>query len=402
MIYSAYNFFISGLIIISSLVLTISIFKKNKEDLHIAILIFFWHLFFAYVHHYYSLYYNYASDSYNYYFGTLENSFSSWLSFNLLNVGSNFVKNIVYIFHRLISFSYFNVFLLFSMIGYYGVLLLYKNLVKISNNHYKLIILSLALMPSMNFWTCGISKDLITFFSLNYFLYTTLRRNRINFFPLVITIFLISLVRPYVALILLFSYFISLLFKRRKILKDYLMLSTSLIFSFFLYLIFETIYGIKINFFTLNSTYNSLIQIIENRQVYNINASSFIDLRSMNFVEKIFAYYFRPFPLEANNLMQILVSIENLYFLLLFIFVSIFSIKFIYRNIFKPEVIFRNINYKYFVNILYIVMLTILLSQTTANFGIASRQKYMLLPFIYFMIFTFMFKNKSDKNLNTK
>jgi hypothetical protein len=76
--------------------------------------------------------------------------------------------------------------------------------------------------------------------------------------------------------------------------------------------------------------------------------------------------------------MLLIISFENLFLMLVLIYLFI---NFRISLFFKKK---KNID---FVVLLYIIISTILLTQTTSNLGIAFRQKWMILPFlIYFLV----------------
>lgn len=392
MIYSLYNNSISVIILALTLALSLSIFKKNNQNLSVGILIFLWHFLFVLIHYYYSLFFNYASDSYTYYHSTLSNPLSKWFTANLLNVGSNFIKNFVYIFHSFINLSYFNVFLLFSMLGNLGLIYLYIILIEKIKKSYSIFILTLILLPSMSFWICGINKDVIVFFGIIFFLWNLIKEKNINLLGISISIFLIFLVRPHMAIILLLCIFFGLIIKFKKRISEFLYLFLCVMLLPFLYFQFERIYGLKINFSSVNLFFESISGIIDNRQLLDLNSS--LSLETMSFIEKYFTYFFRPLPYEVNNFFQLYISIENTFLLLILFFLFIFNIKTFFKNIKKL------FNYKLFIIILYVATSSYLLSYTTSNLGISSRQKFMVLPFIFFIITYFFSNNKLE--LNTK
>jgi hypothetical protein len=68
----------------------------------------------------------------------------------------------------------------------------------------------------------------------------------------------------------------------------------------------------------------------------------------------------------------------------LFLIFLFFIIKNFSKNIKKL------LNYKIIIIIMYVSILSFLLTNTTSNLGISSRQKFMLLPFIYFILAYFL------------
>ena len=109
---------LSIFLIFAGLVFTNFLSKKIKIDNFRSNIIYIWHTFFAVLYYYYSL--NRPSDSKSYYIEGISSSYN----FTLFGLGSEFVKNIIYIFNHLFEFSYFGYFILFSIFGAIGLILI--------------------------------------------------------------------------------------------------------------------------------------------------------------------------------------------------------------------------------------------------------------------------------------
>ena len=102
----------------------------------------------------------------------------------------------------------------------------------------------------------------------------------------------------------------------------------------------------------------------------------------------MFAYLFRPLFIDAHSVLQLLASFENL-FLLILIFKWLSSIKFKIRKWYK---ILKEPDKILFV---YLIVGWIVLAASMYNLGLASRQKYMLLPVLFILIFRDLHYNKN-------
>tara|TARA_Y100000389_G_C17429468_1_gene501665 strand:- start:1501 stop:1857 length:357 start_codon:yes stop_codon:yes gene_type:complete len=114
----------------------------------------------------------------------------------------------------------------------------------------------------------------------------------------------------------------------------------------------------------------------------------------MNIFTQLFTYLFRPLPLEAHNIFAVLTSFENIIFLFLFV-VGIMK-KFNGKTVSAHP----DINTSFF--LIYGVTTLLILSMTTANFGISVRQKWMFLPFFIVLLISFITQRKkyiSNTNL---
>ena len=124
-------------LIFAGLVFTNFLSNRIKIDNIRSNIIYIWHTFFAVLYYYYSL--NRPADSKNYYFEGISSSYN----FTLFGLGSEFVKNIIYIFNHLFEFSYFGYFILFSFFGAIGLILIDSVILKLTK-HNKNILLILA------------------------------------------------------------------------------------------------------------------------------------------------------------------------------------------------------------------------------------------------------------------
>ena len=95
---------------------------------------------------------------------------------------------------------------------------------------------------------------------------------------------------------------------------------------------------------------------------------------------QMFTYVFRPLPFEAHSIVALITSIENTILLILFMYIT-------FKSKFNFTVLFRNQNLWLFT---YAFLTCTILALTTANLGIATRQKWMFMPiFIYLLIYAF-------------
>ena len=101
-----------------------------------------------------------------------------------------------------------------------------------------------------------------------------------------------------------------------------------------------------------------------------MGGGSSVDISAMNPVFRIFSYLYRPLPIEASGFGQLAESIDNV---ILIGLTAIGVFAFLRAGPFR---VFRT----YSIPILYGLACLGLLSQVTANLGLASRQKWMLVP----------------------
>ena len=146
-----------------------------------------------------------------------------------------------------------------------------------------------------------------------------------------------------------------------------------------------------ISYYPFNINLNILSDFINIRENKFISETAGVNISNMNPIVKIFTYLYRPLPYEINNYFQLYVSIENV-FLILLSLIGIFGFIF-----FNSKII---TNQSIIMLVLYTIITVIILSFTSANLGINSRQKWMILPVILVLIFQFSPFNK--KNFHKK
>lgn len=105
---------------------------------------------------------------------------------------------------------------------------------------------------------------------------------------------------------------------------------------------------------------------------------------------QMFTYIFRPLPFDAHSALALFTSIENTIFLFLFLYI-------LYKARFR-----RIIEGKNFWLFTYVFLSCTVLALTTANLGIATRQKWMFMPIIIYLILYSFYKFKYERNKSHK
>ena len=240
------------------------------------------------------------------------------------------------------------------------------------------------LLPSVSFWSSALGKDAIAFMATGLTLWAALNlRDRWKLLALAITIMLV--VRPHVGGILLAALSISFF-----LLGNFSFFKKAL-FSAASVLVMVLLLPVLLKFVGLDEGANldSVNQQIEKRQGYNQHGGGSIDISQMSLPVQMFTYMFRPLPYEVKNLFGLLTSIENLFlmFLLLLAIPSIFSHKI-------KMLVYDEKENRLFL-LIFMLLTWMILAMTTANLGIASRQKWMFTPIFLYFLFVLL----ADKSL---
>jgi amino acid transporter len=112
----------------------------------------------------------------------------------------------------------------------------------------------------------------------------------------------------------------------------------------------------------------------------------------MNLLFQLFTYIFRPLPFEAHSVFSLFASIDNVLILVIFI-LSLLSIIFLKRQ----NLNLNHPNENRWFLLIFSSGLLVILSLTTANLGIAVRQKWMVLPMLLYFAFLCMRVRWSDQ-----
>lgn len=223
-------------------------------------------------------------------------------------------------------------------------------------------------MPSLSFWTSGIGKDAIALLSVSLFLWsaTALAKRR---YACAAAVLLILPVRPHVAGLMLIGILVGILVTPNlKVTTRLAMTVGSAIAAFFAIPIAMVYAG--------TTQFATLAEYITDRQTKNTMGGSSLDITGMNPAMRLFTFVYRPLPREASGAEQLAASIENM----LLIGVTILGLILIYRA--GPLRVFR----RFSISATYGLTCVVLLSQVTANLGLAARQKWMALPALLFVV----------------
>lgn len=357
------------LIFISS-VFVIEYSKKHGLNLSISISIYIIHFIMTVFYWQFSIANNTDSSVY-YNMALVEKNI-----FNTLGIGTNFIISITFPLVQYLGFNYFNCFVFFSFCGLIGFLKLYKLLDILDRDKIKQfnirIIYIILLLPQFHFWTCALGKDSLSFLATILIIESVLKNNKFVYsVQFILSVALLFLVRPYLFIFLILAFVISrIIYGKTHVL--YKISFSFLIIGLFLFFKESLLLYFNIEDFSqksMDSTINFYSEYSQDR------SGSFIDPASTNFFMLVFSYLYRPFFYDAKGALQLFSSIENL--LLLVIFIKFLSLNFI-KYIFKDSILLFLMTY-FFINL-------IIKSLTLYNLGLASRQKYIIIP-VFFIAF---------------
>jgi len=371
--------FTSFLVFVLGGLLIISVAKKMLVTTQFSLAIYLWHTVFCIVYLIYTL--KNPADAKRYFN-------SNNLNFIEFSPGTKAVELLTSLL-RYFDLSYLGCFLFFNIIGTIGLLAFagaLKSVTYNSNKKIKIIALILILLPSVSFWSAGIGKDAISFMATGLALWAALNLKKRQGI-LVFSILAMLLVRPHIAGMMLIALSIAILFDKNVNLQIKIGLT---IFSIIASAVMVP-YALKYAGVGENVNAEKLEGYFDKKQNHNLAGGSSLDITSMPLPVKMFTYLFRPLPHEAHNITALLASLDNIMILLLFVI----SIK--HLNNKKLKLDLANRKFLWF----FAIITLIILSLTTANLGIAMRQKWMFMPmFIYLLISALALSNTHHKKSN--
>lgn len=361
--------------VVLGLIICLSFRKKFGLSVTQVCAYFAWHTITCILFFYFAM--SNVSDSELYYI-------ESFILKDGFELGTQFVIYFTSIFSRGLGMSYLGVFLIFNTIGAIGVLAFAGALKELSIDK-KVWVGRLAVflpfLPGLNFWSSGIGKDAITFAGAGIISWAILKfdkRYTVAIFGVACFLF----ARPHIAGLLLAGFAASIIIMwHTNILKKLLVSAIILPIS-----VSGLYFGAEYSGLGSGANVAVLQEYVGDRQGQNLDGGSSFDLTSMGLSNKLFAYAFRPTILQASGPLAMIASIENLIVLLLLCFAVL---KFFLNQR-------RAHRFAVFFIVTFGFSCWFVLAITTANIGIALRQKWMFLAFLIPLAFLYAPRRNFD------
>lgn len=372
-----YQYLLLPTVLIIGWVVCILVGAKRKGELLTVSIIYFWHTLFSCYYWYYTI--TNTADAVGYYRESFDWEFS-------LYPGTEFLMTFTSIFTRGFESNYLNTALVFNIFGSLGLLLFYQTLKPYLASLNKFWLL-LIFAPSMSFWSAGLGKDSLSFLATCLFIFSIVKQQKVLLW-VPVAFLIMFMVRPHIAFMMMVSYVIYFLISSRAHLILKLLILPVIAGAVILSLGFIQRYvGLQ------DVSVTGLGSYVGQRQSYNLEGGSSVDIASMSYPMQMFTYIFRPLPFEAHSVVALLTSFENTIFLGLFIYL-------LFKTRLKLGYYVKGKNLWLF---LYAFFTCSILAVTTANLGIATRQKWMFMPvLLYLLVYAFYFyKNRNiDKSMS--
>jgi len=285
--------------------------------------------------------------------------------------------------------NYFINTLIFVFLSFIGLFAIYKVLAEYFTQNHLVLAFSVFLMPSTAFWSSAILKESLVFFSLgglvfsvNQYLKKTTPKTILSIF--VFSIFL-AFSKMYILIIALPALISVILSKHLKnIKKGIIFIAIPILFIIFY---FFSEYLIPYNFSEITvakqhdfiNMINSYTNVGSRIEIPRLEDSFSSFLRHTP--NALFNCLFRPHIFEAHNFTSMLAAIENL----LIVIILLLTLLFFKKNQFHTWLWF---------SLSFSTMLFILIGLTTPVLGALVRYKVPALPFLLFLLISFIDFNK--------
>lgn len=359
--------FISALLVFFlGLTLAIVIRRYFNATIKRTSALYFWHTLFSIVYAVYVV--NAGGDAVGYYTRSLHD-----VVFSLGTRGIDFFTSFL---TQGLGLSFIGCAMVYNIFGFIGLLAFDAALRKVSFNKSKniqLLATVIVFLPSVSFWSSGLGKDAISFMAVGLALFSALNLSK-HIILMVVAIILMLLVRPHMAGLMVMGLTISFMLQ-----KGVPLISRVVLGGISLGVI-AVLIPFALNYAGVgeNVDADQLGEYIDKRQGYNTQGGGGLDISSMSLPMQLFTYMFRPLPYEAHSIAALLASLDNIILLYLFVF-GFYSL---IKKRLSPELELHNRTFMW----CYAFGAWIILAMTTANLGIAMRQKWMIAPMLIFLL----------------
>jgi len=355
------------LIFIAGLIMAVVVRRFFRASLSRSVSLYLWHSLFCVIYLAYIL--NYGGDASGYF----RLSFQPDIDFAFGTYGVRFIVSFL---SQGLGLSFLGCSLVFQFFGFIGLLAFDGALREVTWNksrNIRLLATLVVFLPSVSFWSSGLGKDALSFCAMGFALWAALSFRR-RWCLLVVAVLLMLLVRPHMAGMLGLGLAGSFVFQRGIPLPQRMVLGGIALVA----AVFLVPFGLNYAGVGEDAGAEDVMQYIEGRQGHNLKGGGAVDISSMSPPVQMFTYLFRPTLIEVRNLFSLAAAVDNTILLFLFIAGGLALVR-------KPLPAHLLAHNRMFLWI-YSLGAWLILAMTTANLGIALRQKWMFAPMLIFLL----------------
>lgn len=364
---SGLQLFSAFLVFLAGGVLALLLRKVFRISAARATALYLWHSLFSLVYLVYVS--NFGGDAIMYFRSSLYDD----LGFSFGTLGVRFVVSYL---SQGFGLSFLGCSLVFQLFGFIGLLAFDGALREVTwdkSRNIRLLATLIVFLPSVSFWSSGLGKDALSFCAMGLALWAALRLKQ-RWWLLAVAMLLMLLVRPHMAGMLGLGLAGSFVFQRGIPLPQRVVLGGIALAA----AVFLVPLGLNYAGVGEDAGAEDVMQYIEGRQGHNLKGGGAVDISSMSPPVQMFTYLFRPTLIEARNLFSLAAALDNTILLFLFVAGGWALIK-------KPLPAHLLAHNRMFLWI-YSLSAWLILAMTTANLGIALRQKWMFAPMLIFLL----------------
>ncbi|WP_062810830.1 hypothetical protein [Alcanivorax sp. NBRC 102028] len=355
------------LIFIAGLVAAVILRGYFRASLSRSVSLYLWHSLFCVIYLAYVL--SYGGDASGYFRMSLRPD----IDFKFGTYGVRFVVSFL---SQGMGLSFLGCSLVFQFFGFIGLLAFDGALREVTcdkSRNIRLLATLIVFLPSVSFWSSGLGKDSLSFCAMGLALWAALRLKR-RWWLLAVAVLLMLLVRPHIAGLLVLGLAGSFAFQRGIPMPQRVVLGGIALAA----AVFLVPLGLNYAGVGEDAGAEDVMQYIEGRQGHNLKGGGAVDISSMSPPVQMFTYLFRPTLIEARNLFSLAAALDNT--ILLFLFIA--GGWAILKNPLPPHFQPHNRMFLW----IYSFCAWLILAMTTANLGIALRQKWMFAPMLIFLL----------------
>jgi hypothetical protein len=340
-----------------------------------GLLLYFWHTLFCLVYLWYSTF-NIADAT-----GYFEYAKMGIWELGLGTAGVNFLTTVIV---RTFGLSILGAYLFFNIFGAVGLLAFDASLKQATqgkSSNLKSLATLIVFLPSVSFWSSAIGKDSLAFMASGLALWAALNLGR-RWLLMTAAVLVMLVVRPHIAGLMILAWIFALMVGRE------IALPRKLTFAVLLGVAVMALTPFVVQYVGLAGSFNTvgLFDYVEVRQTHNMEGGTSVDLATMSLPMKLFSYVFRPSVFEARTLFSLVAAFDNLVLLYLFL-AGIWGLLTGQKSSLGES---RTFLWGFF------LLTWPVLALTTANLGIATRQKWMFAPMLIFLLLSAMGSKKQE------
>jgi len=331
--------------------------------------LYIWHTLLCLTYLWYAL--TYGGDALGYYRRGLEGAGE----FNWGTAGIDFLTSVIV---QGLGLSLLGAFLFFNIFGTIGLLAFdhcLRAATQDKTRRTRRLANLIIFLPSVSFWSSAIGKDSLSFMAAGLALWAALNLGR-RVVVMAAAIAVMLLVRPHMAGLMVSALAVAALLDPKASTGKRLVMGVAAA------AVAAAMVPMALNYAGVSegSGVGGMADYIESRQQHNLEGGSSVDIASMSAPAKLLTYLFRPFIFEARSVFALAAGVENL----LLIYLLFAWARAVLRG--RKSTLPSNRTFLW----AYSLMAWFILAITTANLGIALRQKWMFLPMLIFLFLSVM------------